>query len=290
MKKAILVSAALALSLIMTSCGTVNPPPSTPDVGGDTHTEAPQVEDSSEQLPGEKKTLTEFSAIEIDVLAADIRVVAGDEWSVSYHLSDKEPLKQIGVEGDTLYVETAFDPTEYYDRQENWFVVVTVPAGTALTDLELETISGNVEIQGFSCDKAQLSSITGEIQVADLDAKELELETASGKIDAKKISAASLEAETISGNMDISGTLGELETKTVTGETRISGSISVEGMIESASGNISLSVDHPANILATSIETITLNDACWKGKVHSGEGVPVTIDSISGKIDVKTAG
>lgn len=289
MKKAIFVSAALALSLIITSCSRVDPPPSTPDVDKEPQAAAPQVEDSIEQLPGEKKALAEFDSIEIDVLAADIRVVAGDEWSVSYHLSDKEPLKRIGVEGDTLYVETAFDPTEYYDRQVDWFVLVTVPTETALSDLELETLSGNVEIQGVSCDTAQLSSVSGKIKMKDIDAKQLDLKTTSDKIDVEEVCAENLEAETISGDLDISGTLGELNTKTVTGRTRISGSISAECMIESTSGNISLSVDHPADVMASSMETITLNDTHWKGKVRSGEGVSVTIESISGKIDVETA-
>lgn len=290
MKKVVLLSIGLAL-LLLTSCGAEKLPQESQNTELTPHTqqESSHSESSKENLPGKTEQVKTFDAIEVDVLAADIRVEVGDDWSVSYYLSDKEPVKQLGVEGDTLYVETAFDPTEYYDRTEDWFVLVTVPADTDLADLELETISGNVGIQDIVCDTAQLSSISGRVKVQNVDARVLDLETASGKIDVDDATAKRLEAETVSGNLDISGVFEDVNSNTISGRTQYTGSITIEGSIESVSGDVSLTLDHPAEIEAKSMETITVNGERSKGTVHTGEGIPITIESISSRIDIETA-
>lgn len=283
MLKTLLVSVFLAASLMLTACNSSDQPSSTPPAAsGSPHTEtdisAPQTE---------PQKLERFDSVKIDVLAADIYVVPGDGWSISYQLSEKEPLDHFGVEGSTLYFETSFDSKEYFDRNEDWFVTVTVPANSPLSKLELETLSGNVEIRGFSCDTAELSSISGKVDAQDISAQTMELESTSGDITTVNLSAGDLEAETVSSDLCIAGIFNELDLHTVSGDTEAAGSISGKASLESTSGNISLSVSHAISLQANSFGTITLNGSQSKGPVSVGSGTPVNLESFSGDLIIQ---
>ena len=103
MKKAMLPCLLLACSLVMSSCtfrvasSMEQHQPPAASGSGSAFTPA---DDSYFQ------TLSEFHSIEIDVLAADVQIIAGKEWSISYHLSNQEPLERFGVEDGMLYVDT----------------------------------------------------------------------------------------------------------------------------------------------------------------------------------------
>lgn len=279
MKKVWMMGTLLTLSLWMTACGAPAQPPAAPDPAGET---------LRGTLPGETQTLDAFTSVEIDVLAADLRVVPGQQWAVSYNLSEKEPIKRLGVEGGTLYVETSFDPKQYFDRSQDWFVTVTVPEGTALSQVELDTLSGHVSVQGVSCDDLSLSSTSGDVGVQDVTAGEADLESTSGNVTAARLTADSLDAETVSGGVQVDGTFKTLETDTISGETQVSGAISTEGTLKSTSGSIGLTLSHAAAVRADSMGTITLNGEESRSPVRLQTGVPVTLQSVSGKLTIQT--
>ncbi len=241
------------------------------------------------QLQGETQTLEEFRSIEIEVLAADIRVVQGEQWAVSYQLSEKEPLKCLKVENGTLYLETTFDAREYFDRNDEWFVTVTVPEGAALDEVELDTLSGNAGIQGFQCDSASLSSTSGTVEAKQIDARELSLESVSGSVTASAVSADEMEAETVSGEIRLEGAFGEVETDSISGAVEVEGSVSRKGSMESTSGAMTLLLSHEAAVQASSMGEITLNGSKESSPLKTSTGVPVVLKSISGKISVQTA-
>lgn len=271
----------LTISLLLTSCrpATAASEQGTPAAtSNDTSLSVPQ--DAPQVLPA-------FTSIEIDVLAADIRVIAGDEWTISYALSEKEPVKRLGVEGDTLYVETSFDPKEWFDRNEDWFVIVTVPESADLFEVKLESISGNVEIRSVSCENAALTSTSGTVDALGATAQELNLKSVSGALSASDVSADHLEAETVSSDLSLKGTFGQLEIHTVSGGTDISGSISLQGAIESVSGHITFSIDHPAAIQANSVGSVTLNGERASGPVHTTGEIPIDLHSVSGEIHIQ---
>lgn len=274
MKKTFLASILCAALLLLTACGNSS---SASPVGGK--------DDPS--LPGETQTLEPFDSMEIDVLAADIRVIPGEEWSISYNLSEKEPLKHFGVEQGTLYVETSFDPSEHFEHA-NWFVIVTIPAGTSLDEIELETISGSVEFQGFSCDSISLSSTSGKVTAQDVTARDLDLKSTSAKITADNVSADHLEAETVSSDLCVNGSFGKLELSSVSGDMDVCGSISILGALENVSGDISLSLNHAAALQAGSRGTILLNGAQADTPIQLDGDIPVKVKSVSGDLILQT--
>ncbi len=310
MKKSLITSIFLISSLLMTGCNSGPQPAKTTDRESDfarieannneaskneaskneaSKNEASKNEANNTVLDGESQTLPEFKSIEVDVLAADISVVTGEDWSISYNLSEKEPLKRFGVEGDKLYVETEFDPSKHFDHTGNWYVTVTVPENVTLSELDLDTASGDVYIQKISCDSASLSSTSGDVEAEEITAQDIEMDSVSGDICATNVSAVAMDMETVSGDLSVNGMLGELKTSTVSGDTEVSGSISDESKLESTSGDIELSVNHPASVYANSIGTIMFNGDKVYSPLNHDDGILISIKSVSGKINVQTA-
>lgn len=286
--KKYMAGAVLMTSLLLTACSAA------PETSTEPHSDAAipsqkmTVPESTMVSGDQVQTLPEFSSIEIDVLAADIQVIPGEEWTVSYKLSEKEPVKRVGVEAGTLYVETSFDPKERFDHRENGFVTVTVPEGTTLSDVELETISGNVEVQGFTCDSASLSSTSGTVSAASIISREMDLESVSGDVAAADVSVDEMVAKTASSDLSMAGTFGDLQVDTVSGKINVTGTITAEGAMQSVSGEIALSLNHSAAIQANSVGKITWNGECQKSPVSTTGGVPVEIQSVSGDIKMQT--
>lgn len=283
MKKALVVAMFLVTSLCMTACSTAAQPPVEPS----TDDKPLYAEEKEQVFQAETQTLAEFNSVKIDVLAADINILPGEQWAVSYSLSDKEPIKRLAVEEGTLYLETGFNSKEYFDRNQNWFVTVTIPKDASLTDVDLDTLSGNVDIQGFSCEAAILSSTSGAIDAKGITAKEMTMESVSGKISGTDLSSDQLDVETVSSGMSVDGTFGVLKTTTVSGDTGLSGSISTKGSVKSTSGNIELVVSCPS-IQASSHGPVTLNGERVESSLRLNDNVAVTLKSVSGGISIET--
>ena len=233
--------------------------------------------------------LTDFHSISVDVLAANVHINTGEDWSVSYRFSDKETLQRCDVEDGTLYVETSFDPAHHF-RHKDWYVTITVPEGTVMQEIDASSVSGEVLLRNVTCDSASLDSTSGQVRMQNVTAQEAELSSVSGRITAENLSADQLEAKTTTGDLTLAGSFGSLEAKTISAKTDISGEITQEAEAESISGNISLSVTHPLDLDAATIGTIQLNGKRAEVPLSVQTGAPeAELKSVSGKITITTA-
>lgn len=304
MKKTIIAGIILVVSIMMTGCITIEiKAPDSSDTGSsisenavsDSLKDKSQKESSSnadtsiqQETPIQNETLREFTSVRIDVMAADINIVTGDKWDLTYNLSEKEPIKKIGVEGNTLFVKTSFDPKKLFDSNDEWFVTVTVPEDTSLIEVDLNTISGDISVNGINCNNAEMSSTSGTVDAQRVTAREIEIESASGAVTAQEISADSMDAETVSGNILAEGVFGEIDASATTGNIKVSGTINIEGSIESTSGNVELTTEDAVSVYATSFGNIMMNGQEKKSPLRIHKGVPVEIESASGNITVQT--
>ena len=267
---------ALALSLLFLSgCSSAQSAPSSASSTDLSFSDTPELKD--------------FHSISVDVLAANVHINTGDDWSVSYRFSDKETLKRCAVEDGTLYVETSFDPMQHF-RHKDWYVTITVPEGTVMQEIDAESVSGDVLLRNITCDSASLDSTSGQVRIQDVTAQETELFSVSGRIIAENLSADQLEAETTSGDLTLSGSFGSVASETVSAKTAISGAVSQDVEAESISGSISLSVSHPMDLEVGTIGTIHLNGKRAEAPLSVKTGAPeAQLKSVSGKITITTA-
>ena len=274
----------LSALLLLSACGQAPATPPASDKTSSATTESTAASAAGSQTA--QLELSAFSNIEVDVLAADIRLVPGETWSLSYALSEKEPVEQVGVVGDTLYLETRFDLLKRPELVDGWHVTITVPEDAQLLEIDLETVAGSIEADGFTCTEGSFATTAGPITLTDLTARELDAETVAGDLTITNSSADQVDVESTSGSLTVEGRFGSLETDAISGSTAVTAALSLSAELESVSGGIGLSLTNPAALTASSAGGVTLNGEKVRGTLTTTGGTPVEVKSVSGQIAI----
>lgn len=227
---------------------------------------------SAENTVGEARTaenLGPFTAVDIQVKAADIRLVRGEDYTISYKLHSREPVKQLEVVDGTLILDTGFS-AKWSGDFGDWYVTVTVPEDAQLDELDLYTTAGTISLEGFSFREGDFGTVAGTIDVLDC-------------------AAESVEAETTSGAVTVSGSYDEVEAKSVSGAVTVEGEIARSVEAETVSGGIT--VKAPLQTIdASNVSGGVFVDGHKQGRKFTlSAGAPeADIQSVSGKITLET--
>ena len=196
-----------------------------------------------------RNALEPFTSIDLSVKSADVSIVYGDDYAVSYDLHGREPVETLEVRNGTLMFDTGFS-ARWKPTSGDWSVVVTVPAGTTFDSVSLHTTAGDIELR-------------------DLTAADLDLKSTSGDIELENVTAETLIAETVSDDIELDGCV-----------------LTDSAHLKSVSGDISANGDFGV-VKAESIGGVTLNGASQGRKMAIGKGSPtLTAESISGEINL----
>lgn len=177
--------------------------------------------------------LTEEIAVEESF--ASVRVRAGTEFvnlTVSEDGKSRVTIQTlenvrhlVKVEGGELIVEME-DNGKWYERIGFWTrspgVTIALP-GEELDKISVKTNTGDVEIEGFTCENLQIEVNTGDVALRRVTAKgEWRIKTNTGDLEFEECDAGTAWLETVTG--DVEGTFltgKQFETSTVTGDVEV---------------------------------------------------------------------
>ncbi len=112
---------------------------------------------------------------------------------------------------------------------------------SALSQLEVNSVSSPVSVQGVSGADTSINNVSGEIRVSNLDCRELELETVSGGISGQNLQAGKMRMEAVSGSIDVSGAFDDVEASSVSGSISVRSSVCPERIdMNSVSGSVKI--------------------------------------------------
>ena len=230
--------------------------------------------------------LDTFSSMDISVVAADVRIVSGESFSLSYQLHENEALVRAEVDGDTLKFHT--EATGPRISGGDWHVTVTVPADTQLDSLDITTVSGDIEDSGHTCDEASLCTTSGVIQLSGVTANQLDASTVSGSLGITG-SVSELSVESVSGSIDLDGDFGEINAQSVSGGCALAGTLEREAEVETVSGRIQVSFPD-VSVNASSLGSV-YKDNSRQGRTFNQHGgsAELNLESISGEIEILSA-
>lgn len=230
--------------------------------------------------------LDTFSSMDISVVAADVRIVSGESFSLSYQLHESEALVRAEVDGDTLKFRT--EATGPRISGGDWHVTVTVPADTQLDSLDITTVSGDIEDSGHTCDEASLCTTSGVIQLSGVTANQLDASTVSGSLGITG-SVSELSVESVSGSIDLDGDFGEINAQSVSGGCALAGTLEREAEVETVSGRIQVSFPD-VSVNASSLGSV-YKDNSRQGRTFNQHGgsAELNLESISGEIEILSA-
>lgn len=173
----------------------------------------------TKNVSGSEK-LEEFSGINIDVDVADVNIVKGEDYSISYEGSDSlEPV--VNVTNGVLAVKQK-SVKVMTDVNSKCKITVTVPADTKLDDavfsvdagkikvqdltirdLVMEADAGNIKLTNCVVERADIDVDAGDIDINDSSIDKSEISADAGNIEADNIEFDSIEVKADMGNIEM---------------------------------------------------------------------------------------
>ncbi len=131
----------------------------------------------------ESGNLTGITAVEVDVDCGDIWLQEGSEFSVSLDWNLKNYAMSYQVEDGILKVGDESWGNVNANTDIACKVLITVPSGTALDEIELSTDMGDIEVDAaITAREASISTNLGDVACRNLQAMELDAESDLGDV------------------------------------------------------------------------------------------------------------
>ena len=155
--------------------------------------------------------------VEIDNLKGRVEVRAWDRPEVKISGSLGAGVEKLSVDGDrsALRIEV-----KYPHRANNTEPTVLVVQLPLQAELEVSTVSANIDVHGVAPRELSLESVSGDIVVVGAP-RRASVESVSGDV-MLTINSGDVEASAVSGDLTLNGRLnGELSVETVSGNLRV---------------------------------------------------------------------
>ena len=160
---------------------------------------------SGEKQLVESGALSGITAIEVDVDCGDIRLQEGEAFSVSLDWNLSNYVMSYQVEDGVLKVEDESWGNTKTPFNVTCAVLVTIPSGANLDEVDLSTNMGNIEVDtAISVKEASFSTELGDVTAKALQATSLEAESDLGDV------TVAVPAECKSLSYTLSTDLGEV--------------------------------------------------------------------------------
>ena len=163
------------------------------------------------------RSLDPRGRVEIDNLKGRVEVRAWDRPEVKITGSLGAGVEKLSVEGDrgALHIEV-----KYPNRANNTEPTVLVVQVPLQAELEVSTVSANIDVHGVAPRELSLESVSGDI-VANGAPRRAAVESVSGDV-VLTFNSGDVEASAVSGDLTLNGRLnGEVSVETVSGNMRL---------------------------------------------------------------------
>ncbi len=177
----------------------------------------------------EQPVSSEIHSIDAKLYFGDLKLLAGDAFSVRADCSYKELMPEIRESDGKLTISQS-EKVRRKQFPENIMCVVEITCqsgkagGKRFSEIDLASIVGNVSVQGVSSDAIMVNCGVGNLKVSDCFSAESSVESDTGNISVENLSSSILTVKTATGNQSISNTsFDELNASSKLGNVRIRG-------------------------------------------------------------------
>ena len=160
-------------------------------------------------------------------------------------------------------------------------IVITIPEGRKLSEMELKTGAGQAEIYDLKADEISIEAGAGEVIMSQVAAKEISLKAGAGSLEAEKMDVKDIEISVGAGSFSYEGKAPEeLEADCAMGEIvmKLSGKESDHSYsVRCAAGEVRIG-DHTSSMVAT------------ERYIDNGTGSEYSVDCSMGSISITFTG
>ena len=234
-----------------------------------------------------------FTRISVKANTEDIIIIRTDnEFGVDYLVEETEP--KISVKDGRLTVKQQSSSIPIgidfaffrHSSGKNPYIHILVPEEADLSEIMLETDTGDIVLNDWKTKQVRLSSDTGDITIVNLISETLEVDSDTGDIHMEQIEAESLVAYSDTGDVKlIDGKAQNMNMETDTGDIRLSGIDPVVLKAETDTGDVACEIHGKQNEYSMTLKSDTGDikvDSAKQGKRYE------TFGSGNRKIEIKT--
>lgn len=177
--------------------------------------------------------------IDFSAVTGSFTIVGHDagEFVLEGRLGDD--VEELVIEGDvdnwTIELKPVEGDFEWTSGNEASELTLYVPRGS---DLELATVSGDMDVRDLSGPALDVESVSGGIDLANIDSGEIDVQTVSGEVSANAVTGDESEYETVSGDMTVKGARGRIDVQTVSGRIEFEATDVSDFESETVSGDL----------------------------------------------------
>lgn len=217
-----------------------------------------------------------INSVEINWISGEINVIRkdGEKLFVEENSDnlDNDERVHCYIDNGTLIIHFCKSGYKYNHIDDNYkHLTVYIPDNV---DLSIDGISADISVSDANLDDLDIDTVSGNVDIGNIKVREISVDSVSGDISIESVNAVTFDSESISGSMkfgdvvssdtDIDTTSGDvrfdsLKTDTFTADT-VSGDIEVENIVasdisvDSVSGKVRLGISEKAVI---KIETVS---------------------------------
>jgi hypothetical protein len=267
-------------------------------------------EDTNEIMVSDEARVSadDIKTIKIDWVAGSVnlRVGSGNEivFSESSYrsLTDQQKMRYTVSDSGVLQIHFCQDITNIF----NWFnegsnmpaktLTPEVPAALIgmLEQVEVETVSADIDASGVYGTKTGLSTVSGKINCADVAANDLQLASTSGTIACENSTVYSLNLNNVSGGIRAEGEFTQVDAETVSGSITLAlANVPEKIDVDGVSGSITVVLPQDANFTAK-LDSVSGSISCefpgtlGNDKVVVGDGgATYRFETVSGSLKIE---
>lgn len=279
----------IALLILFTGCDV----PHGSDIGA-------KYENEEKYTIGEGSLSCDLKNLYINWITGDIKVEYYEGQEVQFiekanmELAEEQKMRYL-LEGNTLrlqYAKSGFVNNINLNKD----LIVYIPSNVVLTELNVNTVSGDVTVNKLKAKDINIDSVSGYLFLEELDvSNEIDLDTVSGRTKLSVLSSVnSIDIDTVSGNIDLScADVDDLSIDSTSGSIKITLDKAKKLDIDSISGEtdlyISESLGFTLNFSTVSGDvSCSLPSTIENDKYVYGDGsLDIDIDSTSGDVFIQ---
>jgi hypothetical protein len=267
-------------------------------------------EDTGAVVVSDKATVpaSEIKKIKIDWVAGSVNVRVGTSDEIVFsessyrNLTDRQKMRYTVSDSGVLQIHFCENLENIFD----WFnldanmpaktLTMEVPASLIgmLAEVEVETVSANIDLSGVYGSKTDLSTVSGSINCTDVTAEDLELSSTSGSIVCDTCTANMLDIGNVSGSVNAAGEYTRVDVESVSGTINLSFSNVPDRLdADGVSGNVIVALPEGASFTAK-LDTVSGNLSCaFPGTLGSdlvvvGDGTAnYRFNTVSGSVKIE---
>jgi len=232
----------------------------------------------------------EITKIITDIVSSDINIVYKDidEINITYYEEENE-VYQIKTDNGQLKIIYE-DNRKWYQRISFGFyiennITIELPKDMKV-DLDLNTVSGVINVSDIISDVVKIKNVSGEIEVKNIQAESVVIKSTSGEMDIRNIQAENVVIEGKSGDVNVNGGVGDIiSIKTISGEISVNKIEYNDITLSSTSGEIEGTIIGNESDYNISSDTVS-GDNNLRDNIDGDRSKRLTVNTTSGGIDI----